>query len=1265
MGNSSSSPSGQANASTTSNKSNKQDKSSTTATATNTANSGTSGGSTRGSHSNIPIQSSTTTSASNNPRLAIAPFPYIPTTQHRPAPPPHPAQPRPDTQQQHLRLAHNQQQLQGQQEQLHRPAPYQPSPFLAQSNINTQGHPRPQQPDLTSNSRPMRNNRESSSSSSNSAGVAVSEDDIPTVVLQEQLETMLIDIATAESRVRELREELDTFESHPIFSSMMLAWFLSFNLSDYSLSRIEDLKRDALKAWQPVLNSFMQDGSSDNITEIDARLFDSIIQDVISHADMIAGSTETPENLILSLKRIAHNELDNARRSLEQNRIAFQECQITLQARGAVPTAVLEMQRSIEEEQRKAQEAKRANEQRQREIVAERQRVQAAERLRFQEEQRKREEEEKEKKARRDREREERQKRELEERQRKERGRQEEEIRLKALAAARNKVATRPPNTTGPSTNHAASHAAGRPKAATVSVPGSYPVYETNFSQRMHADSPAAYSLNISEEQTVVDDSSSEAGHLDPYNRYNSSGRPGQLGVYSPIPHAQSLDDGEIPSTPLLRRNRPLKMPEPAVPGIVPKSPVDSTTIPCNQYGYPTNSTVPQHQLQPDPPGQYTNQIAHSSTYQNQGANIQTTGPEIQMQIPMPMPMPYVSDFSRTEYPGDRGLTSQAQDMQHINHSAPHVPESLPTLYPPQIISEDELKNRLALEQLEQIKQRNDEILRDIQEQQRIHAITIKNLELQGHHQQQQPSQHGYQPYSHPGVVHDGSQEGMHAQNKFQGQTSFMSNQGYPQHAQHQHGHQHGYAGYQGEYVTDSSAANFIGPAMNGQESTHQGDMYNYQHYQGYNHGNMTSNASNWNPQLQQYSGFIHQQQQQYQHQHQHQQHQQQQQQQPYQYPSSLTPAQIQLLQQQQQYQQQLQMSPEESPNNGYADHRLSRVQSVSYSTSPYGNEYDFGPVEIKVGGIVRLQQPIEQQPTEQHPEQPMKKQSPLVTPDQENNANSADVLPQIRAKPPNLANRRAPQVILSEEQQAAAAKALREMNEEEHEMEAAANIAASEETVTERGMGQQQPIQDQPLLRPSPRPKVSDDAIHRVENVEMSQSTPTRDPPKPEGQETIQYRIEDEDGEDEEETLQRRVRRMQVTAKPVYTPKPTPIPVPPSSHERKKAQLLTPAQQDPPVPAPRPSPRPSLRPAPRPTGGMTRASQEPLTINNNSLSSVSFETRSVENETRSLTPTEPSVDTNRLSLHRSPSSPPAVPKKPVALRSPRRNNSEDDRVEA
>jgi len=204
------------------------------------------------------------------------------------------------------------------------------------------------------------------------------EDEIPTVVLKEQMESMSIEIATAEHRVRELREELDTFESHTDFSTMMLAWFYSFNPGDYTMNRLEDLKRDALKAWQPVLSSFKEanpsTGSGQSLTEIDLQLFESIIQDVISHANLIVGSTLPPEDLIENIKQVARAELQSARKRLDDNRIAFQECQMTLQQRGVVPASVLAMQRQMEEEQRQEMEARRAKEQRQKDLEAQKQR---------------------------------------------------------------------------------------------------------------------------------------------------------------------------------------------------------------------------------------------------------------------------------------------------------------------------------------------------------------------------------------------------------------------------------------------------------------------------------------------------------------------------------------------------------------------------------------------------------------------------------------------------------------------------------------------------------------------------------------------------------------------------------------------------------------------------------------------------------------------------------------------------------------------------
>lgn len=180
---------------------------------------------------------------------------------------------------------------------------------------------------------------------------------------------MLIEYATTESRVRELVEELDTIQSHPVFSSMILAWFLSFNPGDYSIHRLDDLKRDALNAWTPVLASFLDSGNDGvGSTTVEAQLFDSIVQDVISHANIIAGSTLPPEELIQNLIHVAQNELENTRKTLADKSNDLQDLQLKLQSRGAVlPSSVLEMQRQMEQEQQQVQEAKRAKEQRQRE----------------------------------------------------------------------------------------------------------------------------------------------------------------------------------------------------------------------------------------------------------------------------------------------------------------------------------------------------------------------------------------------------------------------------------------------------------------------------------------------------------------------------------------------------------------------------------------------------------------------------------------------------------------------------------------------------------------------------------------------------------------------------------------------------------------------------------------------------------------------------------------------------------------------------------
>ncbi|KAG0270962.1 hypothetical protein BGZ96_006086 [Linnemannia gamsii] len=244
------------------------------------------------------------------------------------------------------------------------------------------------------------------------------------------------------------------------------------------------------------------------------------------------------------------------------------------------------------------------------------------------------------------------------------------------------------------------------------------------------------------------------------------------------------------------------------------------------------------------------------------------------------------------------------------------------------------------------------------------------------------------------------------------------------------------------------------------------------------------------------------------------------------------------------------------------------------------------------------------------------------------------------------------------------------------HEEEAEEHLAAteiSEETVVEREMPQ--PVKNKvlPPTRQTSRPQPTEIATYEVEHAEGVQETGSQEQRSGGSHEEEQHRGVDEE-DDEEETLHRRVRKMHVSPRPVYMPKPTPMPAPPTSQERKKKRLATPpqTQAETPVTVLRPSPRPSPRPAPRPIGGMARSSQEPLSIgvighragnseDRRSNSSATYEGGNVAPKT----PTEPSVDTKRMSLQRSPSSPPVIPKKPLALRSPRRDNSQDDNLEA
>ncbi|KAF9179006.1 hypothetical protein BGZ51_007254 [Haplosporangium sp. Z 767] len=1206
----------------------------------------------RGAHSNIPIQ----------PSLAAGGQQQRPTTQFRPPLPPAPAQPRP------LQQFHQQQQQQQPQQQ-HRPvSQYIPKPYIPQKNQTQSRSPQPNHqsglPRVTAQQTPSPfwpTATASSSSPSTTAAAAPSttaaaapstttaaavadaaEDEIPTIVLQEQMEAILIAIATTEPRVRELREELDTFESHPIFSSMMLAWFLSFNPGDYSIHRLEDLKKDALKAWEPVLAAFLQDSHNgsdqgQNLTEIEVRLFESIIQDVISHANMIAGSTLAPEQLIQNLIQVAHSELDKARRTLEENRNAFQECQLTLQARGVIPTTVLEIQRQIEADQQKEQEAKRAKEQRQKEIVAQKRRE--YERKKELEEKERREREEKERREREQKEQREREQKELrlkEERrlQELENQKKQEALRKKQeeLRQQRDIKPVRPVSAVMSSAHHASNHPPGRPSTAPSSVPSSLPPYSAHFAKRVHAESPEAFAVSFSEQETVLTDQDPQDAH-DSHNsaRFDHEQDhprtiPGSYPIKSMIDAEEEVD----PATPLLRRQRILPN--------LPEEPADITAS-----SMPNESTTTHY-------GPYS------------PAHTPNLAPAIL--LPTQMPIPYIPERDRKEY----GLN---RSHSYVAGKTPELPRVMPEprpLYPPQIITEQDLQSHLMrerLEQLEQLKKENEEMEREIiqtQEQQRLQALALQNIEMQPAVVSQ-----GYGPYSHM------SQDEYHGHGQ-QMQNHFPGHQLYPPYTQRHNVQQQqqqqslqGYPVYHTEYGHEPSASAYVGPMTSGSDSTmNHGEQYNYQQYGGYSNHTMAANASNWGPQQQQqHAGYMHNQYQQ------HQQHQQQ-----YQYSTPLLPAHQQQLyhqqqqQQQQQQQFQQQLSPGHQSHNGYVDPRIQGMQAnVTYSISPHSSEYDFTTIVSEAPAIVAAS------------EGAVSTEGPL----QENDARSPEVLPQIRANPVKTPVRRGPQAILSEEQQEAAARALKAMDQdpeedEVHETEVEKQCTSKKvslhiiESAVDATQHQQQSQNEEP--------NVETESPVDAEHDSGTEPSPVR-PTKPSSdpiEDKVRVQVEEEEEEEEEEeVLQRTVRRMHIV--PALTPASRPESG--SSPSSKKSLVPLPTITSPsetrarqvfaPFPNQRPPPRAAPRPAPRPISTlMTKPSLEPLSVRKR-CSSVS------KPDIGSNTPPEPESPVQltttskpkgsqpdakqRGALHRAPSLPPAVPKKPLALRSPLSPSSTDKQV--
>ncbi|KAF8937951.1 hypothetical protein EDD21DRAFT_365782 [Dissophora ornata] len=1213
MGNSPSTPAGQTENSSSATSSGKTHHSSTnkqTQVATAAASSsssgsgatGTTSGPVRGSHSNIPIHPP---SASTNSPLRPSPTPYVPMTQHRPAPPPAPAQPRQQQQQPH---------------QQHRLSQYAPTPYqLHLQNTNNQTlHSRPQQPNL--GLQRMTNHTQPSPSQP----TAAADDEIPTIVLQEQMETMLIEIATTESRVRELREELDTFESHPIFQTMMLAWLLSFNPGDYSMQRLGDLKRDALRAWEPVLASFKQGHFTEqNLTEFEEQLFHSIIQDVISHANMIVGSTLPPEQLIQNLIQVAHTELESARKTLEQNRNAYQECQLTLQSRGVTPAVVLdspEIQRQIEEEKRMKQEAKLAKDRKMKELAA--QRLQEEERLRgarMREQERQREQD-----RQREQERQRERERQLEEqenqrkldarRKEQEETRKKQEESRKKTEELRQKLLANPTTpgrssaATTPNTNQFAGHVSGRPKASSVSVPTALPPYAPLYGRRVHAESPAAFGVSFAEEETVLTDQDEGARFATPSSTHSAatSGhdhgypRVSLPGSYPIAAATTEGDEDEVPSTPLLRRTRlNVKTPETGA-GQRPMSMMDPSAA-AAASSQNASHVHPISEASQHSDSQQPNHPPHPALYPPAQIPVSPVGPE---PIHMAMPQPFIPDYSR-------------QDLPHT------MPQ--PALYPPQIISDQEYQDRLANERLEQLRKQTEEMQRELlrsQEQQRLHAMTIQNLEMQG----QVPSP-GYPPYSHNppiGPAHDHASDeyqeqyaGHHSYSQYPHPQGYLQQQQSHQNYQPQFPHQQQvYQGYHAEYANEPVPLPYNGPMMNGQDQ----QFNNYGQYGGYTN---QTNTSNWGPGLQQqHPGYM----------------QQQQQQQHHQYPSSLSPAhQHQLYLQQQQQQLQQQQQQQQLPpgqQDGYVEPSSQRTQgAVTYSVSPYGDAYDFGPAPTGARLSAAVTQPTS---------------TTAITPggqEPENDASSANVLPQIRANPVKAPVRRGPQAILPDEQQQEAAQG---SQASQGHGDTDSNSQSESLPPSSVGSGVSNQGVAATDVDPNQRPVSSHSSKNRVEEEEHQ-----------------------ENEQEEEEVLQRSMRKSDVASIQASAPSPAPrrSPVPsltPAVRPANRASQVFPFPTL--QPALRSAPRPSLRPAARPVvaGGMASASLETTPSvakesDDNSMNinmrSMAIATESEHIKGRSSGPSaenevqEPPTPTRSNSAS-SDTKKPLVPKKPLALRS-------------
>ncbi|KAF9897299.1 hypothetical protein BX616_005845, partial [Lobosporangium transversale] len=833
-----------------------------------------------------------------------------------------------------------------------------------------------------------------------------------------------------------------------------------------------------------------------------------------------------------------------------------------------------------------------------------------------------------------------------------------------------------------------------------------------------HTEPPMPFGISFAEEEIVVADQEPGATELGTSTETLDSNYLGK-----PVGYPPAVDDQEVPSTPLLRRPRPYAI----TPG---ENTVRMAVAPERfQYASHAHTDAPQHSE--------VQHLDHPTPYPPMPAPMVGQGLD---PVHMPMPRPYIPDYNQHEYGSDQGHSQSAGQARELPRSMPK-----PELYPPQIITDQELNDRLRLEQL---KKENEEMGRELlrgQERNRRHTMIIQNLELQGqgysqfsslgpplathgntsdeyqHFQSQYPGHPEYTAYAHQQQQQQQQQQQHQEQHQEQQKIGFIP-QFQHQHHQQQPGFPHHpsnqqlYQSYCSGYASDPNAPSFKGSVINGgqDQPLDQADYYTFQSYGGYSNQITSGAIANW----QQQPGFVYQQQ--------------------HPYHPSLSPA-----QQQQQYVLSLQQQQQQSPtyqHDGYVDGGPHQTHAhVAHTTSSYVNEDNFvptispsislptttaaiaaSPITPAATIATATMQLISTIPTPTSHDEPLPKISAKLTPTspdkplpkiptksasasldeplRENDASSADVLPQIRANPIKVPIRRAPHAILTEEQlKLAAAAAAAEVNEAEEQTVPAQDPPSTSTSTSTPALKVAAETPEQPSEDPV---KEHEAPTNHGGDIGTGPTKWNQEQHHKAQQGATGYNKEDE--EDEEETLQRSVGKIRITPRstpirtiPALIPKPnqaassatassldstaTSVPSP----SRSPAPTLSSNQQSvkrisqvfAPFPGQRPAPRVTPRPAPRPAiGGMAKASQGSLSVADQTVldttsSNGNSQTDSQGSDSHPPEPPSSSPPVQNTLLARSPSSPtssyssgssrPAVPKKPLALRSPRSPTTE------